>query len=92
MPVLLSALSSTDTPPIVVFNDFIPGPITTPVQNAFNEGDINTTDFGVTVGAGLDFGRLDLGVRYDAGLTEVSDDENVSAKNDVFSVVAGIGF
>jgi opacity protein-like surface antigen len=77
---------NADTPPVPTD---VPN---TPVQTSFNEGDINTTDFGVTVGAGLDFGRLDLGVRYTAGLTEVSDDESVSAKNGVFSIIAGIGF
>ncbi len=50
----------------------------------------NDTDLGVVVGGGLDFGRFDLGVRYNAGLTEVFDGGD-SAKNGVLSITAGIG-
>lgn len=57
----------------------------------FNNGDnVNNTDFGITVGGGLDFGHLSLGVRYDAGLTDVF--ETTDAKNGVLSIVAGIGY
>jgi len=52
---------------------------------------INSTEFSVVVGGGLDFGRIDLGVRYGAGLTEVFDGPS-SAKNGVFSITAGLGF
>ena len=55
------------------------------------EDQVNSTDVGVVVGGGLDFGRVNLGVRYGAGLTEVFEDGG-SAKNGVFSVIAGIGF
>lgn len=55
------------------------------------EDQVKGTDFGVTVGGGLDFGRFDLGVRYGAGLTEVFE-EGGSAKNGVLSITAGIGF
>ncbi|HLR26344.1 MAG TPA: porin family protein [Fodinibius sp.] len=53
---------------------------------------VKKTDFGVVVGAGADISRFNLGVRYSAGLTDVYDVENASAKNGVFSVVAGINF
>lgn len=52
--------------------------------------DVNSTNFGITAGAGIDFGHLDLGVRYDAGLTEVFEDAD--AKLGVLSIVAGFGF
>lgn len=55
------------------------------------EDSVKGTEFGVVVGGGLGFGRLDLGVRYGAGLTEVFENGG-SAKNGVFSVTAGIGF
>src|SRR5699024_8719224 len=54
--------------------------------------DLKTVDFGVAVGAGFSYGRLNLGVRYSPGLTPVSKNENVDAKNGVFSIIAGIGF
>lgn len=60
---------------------------------------VNSTNFGITVGAGLDFGHLSLGVRYDAGLTDTFENSNVTkllgvsdAKFGVLSIVAGIGF
>ncbi len=57
----------------------------------FNNGDnVNNTDFGISVGGGLDFGHINLGVRYDAGLTDVFNNED--GKNSVFSIVAGIGY
>jgi hypothetical protein len=57
----------------------------------FNDADdVKNTDFGVSVGGGIDFGRINLGVRYDAGLTHVF--KNGDAKNGVFSIVAGIGY
>lgn len=59
----------------------------------FIDDQVKTTSFGVTVGGGLDFGHLSLGVRYDAGLTKIlEDDTNIDAKFGVLSIVAGIGF
>ncbi|HYW35715.1 MAG TPA: porin family protein [Balneolaceae bacterium] len=58
---------------------------------SYNNGNnVKGTDFGIGVGGGLDFGRVNIGVRYDAGLTHVFN--NGSAKNGVFSIVAGIGY
>lgn len=54
------------------------------------EDSIKSTDFGVVVGAGVDINRFNIGVRYGAGLTEISD--NGDGKNGVLSIVAGIGF
>jgi hypothetical protein len=72
-------------------NDFFGGN-----SEADIEDSVENTDFGVVVGAGLDFGRIDLGVRYSAGLTEIYEDglfedNNSGAKNGVFSITAGIG-
>jgi|SRR5699024_6939966 len=54
------------------------------------EDTVNTTDFGVIVGAGVDVNRFNVGVRYGAGLTEVAD--NIDGKNGVLSIVAGVSF
>lgn len=60
------------------------------------DDDVEGTDFGVVVGGGLDFGRVDLGVRYGAGLSEIFEDgpfdDDSGAKNGVFSITAGIEF
>lgn len=53
---------------------------------------LKTVDFGVAVGAGFDYQRFNLGVRYSAGLTPVFEDDDLSAKNGVFSIVAGFSF
>ncbi len=82
---------NADTPPIVVYDSAVI-PDTPAVQNSINEGDVNSTDFGITIGAGINFGNFDLGMRYAAGLTKISDDENVSAKNGVLSITTGIEF
>ena len=71
--------------------------------NAEAEGDggeldideaVEGTDFGVVVGGGLDFGRIDLGVRYGAGLSEIFEDgpfgDGSEAKNGVISITAGL--
>jgi hypothetical protein len=55
------------------------------------ENSVKDTEFSVVVGGGLDFGRLDLGVRYGAGLTEAFEGGGKS-KNGVLSITAGIDF
>jgi hypothetical protein len=50
----------------------------------------HSTNFGITVGGGLDFGHLNIGVRYDAGLTKAF--EHSDGKFGVLSIVAGIGY
>lgn len=57
------------------------------------EDAVNKTEFGVTVGAGVDIGRFNIGGRYSAGLTNVFDDDSGSdGKNGVFSVVTSVAF
>lgn len=56
----------------------------------FSEDQVNTMDFGLTFGGGLDFGHIEVGVRYEAGLTEIVDQSG--AKFRVLSIVAGLGF
>jgi hypothetical protein len=77
--------------PYVAFkvNTSFPNGVPEGAQNLL-EDQVNTTDFGITVGGGLDFGHLNLGVRYDAGLTHVF--KNSDAKFGVLSIVAGIGY
>lgn len=54
--------------------------------------DFKTVDFGVAVGAGINYKRFNLGVRYDAGLTTISDADDASAKNGAFAIIAGFSF
>lgn len=50
---------------------------------------VKDTDFGVVVGAELSFSKLNVGLRYGAGLTKIAEDDS-DGKNGVFSIVAGI--
>ena len=50
----------------------------------------NDTDYVYIIGSGVDIGVLNIGARYEGGLTEIS--ENSSAKNDVLTLTAGIEF
>lgn len=50
---------------------------------------IKDTDFGVVVGAEVSFSKLNVGLRYGAGLTKIAEDDS-DGKNGVFSIVAGI--
>lgn len=52
---------------------------------------VKGTDFGVVVGAEAEISKFNVGVRYGAGLTEISEDGG-DGKNGVFSIVAGISF
>jgi len=52
---------------------------------------VKTMDFGVTFGGEVAIDRFNLGVRYGFGIIDVLKGE-VSEKNRVLSVVAGIGF
>lgn len=52
---------------------------------------IKDTDFGVVVGGELDISKFNVGVRYNAGLTKIAEDDS-DGKNGVFSIVAGINF
>jgi hypothetical protein len=49
------------------------------------------TDFGIVVGGSLDFGYINVGLRYGFGLIDVSKN-GASGKNSVLSIVAGVGF
>lgn len=54
--------------------------------------EFKTVDFGVAVGAGINYKRFNLGVRYDAGLTTVFDADDASAKNGNIAIIAGYSF
>ena len=58
------------------------------------DDDVETFDFGLVAGAGVDFGRFTLDGRYTWGLTNVSsvDADEVKMKNRVFSIMAGVRF
>lgn len=50
---------------------------------------IKDTDFGVVVGAEVSISKLNVGIRYGAGLTKIAEDDS-DGKNGVLSIVAGI--
>lgn len=52
---------------------------------------VKDTDFGVVVGGEVDISKFNVGVRYNAGLTKIAEDDS-DGKNGVFSIVAGINF
>jgi len=61
--------------------------------------DIKSTDFGLVIGAGVDFGfgasgmgKMTLDVRYSLGLSSISDFEGDDVKNGVFSLMVGFSF
>lgn len=49
-------------------------------------------DFGMVFGAGVDIQAFSLGVRYELGLTDTPDNDAISGKNKVLSIVAGYTF
>lgn len=55
---------------------------------------IKRLDLGLVAGAGVDVGRFTIDGRYSWGLTDLNDDpgEEVTIKNRVFSVMAGVKF
>ncbi len=62
-----------------------------PVEEEDIEG-MKDTDFGLIVGAGIDFGKLMVDLRYVLGLTAISDDANNDIKNRVISLMIGFSF
>ena len=83
---------NADVPTVVIFDYADREQPNSSFQNSFTEGDINTVDYGMALGGGFDFGRIELGLRYSAGLREISDDKNVTARHSVFSIITGIAF
>lgn len=58
------------------------------------DDDVEAVDFGLVVGAGLDFGRFTVDGRYAWGLRNVLsvEPEEMEIKNRVFSIMAGVRF
>ena len=54
--------------------------------------DVETVEFSGIVGAGLQFGRGTLEVRYDHGFNDLDKDDFAEAKTRTFSVLFGFGF
>lgn len=57
--------------------------------SGFINSQLNSKEVGITVGGGLKFSYVHVGMRYDVGLTSVI--KRTDAKNSVLSVVADIG-
>jgi len=62
-----------------------------PVEEEDLEG-MKDTDFGIIVGAGVDFGKLMVDVRYVLGLTTLSDEGDEDVKSGVISLMIGFSF
>lgn len=60
------------------------------IPNSILDEEVKPLEFGVVAGAGLGIGRFDLGLRYEAGLTEVF--KNYKGKNHILSIFTGVGF
>ena len=62
------------------------GGISADIKDSFN-----STDFAAVVGLGLDFGPLNVGARYNIGLSNIEKDATggETVKNMVFQIVAG---
>lgn len=54
--------------------------------------DIAGVDFGAMIGAGVDVGAFNLGVRYEFGLTDIPDEADFEGKNKTLSFVLGYTF
>lgn len=54
--------------------------------------EMKDTDFGLIIGAGVDFGRLTVDLRYVLGLTEISEEAEEETKNGVISLLVGYSF
>lgn len=50
------------------------------------------TDFGLIIGAGVDFGRLTVDLRYVLGLTAIEEGAELETKNGVISLLVGYSF
>lgn len=60
------------------------------IPNSTLDNEVKPLEFGVVAGAGLGVGRVDLGLRYEAGLTKVF--KNYKGKNHILSIFTGVGF
>ncbi len=49
-------------------------------------------DWGLGVGAGVDIGKFELGLRYDWGMQDVSKIDSETLKNNTFTIFAGFFF
>lgn len=50
------------------------------------------TDFGLIIGAGVDFGKLTVDLRYVLGLTAIEEEAVFETKNGVISLIVGYSF
>ncbi|GAH00873.1 unnamed protein product, partial [marine sediment metagenome] len=69
------------------------------VEEDIEDEDMKSTDFGLVIGAGLDFGlgvsgmgKLTVDIRYSLGLSTISTFEGDDVKNGVFSLMVGFSF
>jgi len=53
---------------------------------------IKDTDYGLIIGAGVDFGKLTVDLRYVLGLTAIEEEAVFETKNGVISLIVGYSF
>lgn len=53
--------------------------------------ELKDTDFGLIIGAGVDFGKLTVDLRYNLGLTKIPEEDD-DVKNKVISLMIGYSF
>lgn len=61
-------------------------------EGDFEEIDLKSTNFSVVGGAGLDIGRAMIGVRYDYGLSNVSNGDTDKVKTRTLYILGGFSF
>lgn len=105
IPILLDFKYLLDSPvsPHVYFGPYVGINVAAEAENIkvvpriasvpfFPEEQASDVTLGVMVGGGIEISHFDVGIRYSAGLTPAFENNNVSAKNGVFSIVAGYSF
>lgn len=60
------------------------------ITQTFDTDDFNKFDAGISAGVGIDLDAVNFGVRYNYGLTKISDNDNFDAKNSVFNAYIGL--
>lgn len=60
------------------------------ITQTFDTDDFNKFDAGISAGVGIDLDAVNFGVRYNYGLTKISDNNNFDAKNSVFNAYIGL--
>lgn len=61
-------------------------------EDVKNDAKVKNTDFSLAFGAGFDLDDVQIGARYNLGLSNISDNDNFEAQNRVIQVYIGFAF